>query len=52
MRKHLAKPGQEVRAIVLLERLPDEVRYAAAALADTVSFKTYRLALTFEEVAL
>jgi len=52
VRKHLAQPGQEVRAIVLIERLPEEVRYAAAALSDTVSFKTYRLALTFDDVAL
>jgi RecB family endonuclease NucS len=52
VRKHLAQPGQEVRAIVLLERLPEEVQYAAAALADTVSFKTYRLALNFDDIAL
>lgn len=52
VRKHLAKKGQEVRAIVLLESLPEEARYAAAAVADKVCFKTYRLALTFDDVAL
>ena len=50
VRKHLGKKGQEVRAIVLLDTLPDDLGYAAAAVADSLEFKRYRLALTFEPV--
>jgi hypothetical protein len=47
-RKHLAKQGQEVRGIVLLASLPEELGYAAAAVSDTICFKTWRLTLSFE----
>jgi RecB family endonuclease NucS len=50
VRKHLGKKGQEVRAIVLLDSLPEDLGYAAAAVADSLEFKRYRLALTFEPV--
>jgi RecB family endonuclease NucS len=50
VRKHLGKKGQEVRAIVLLDSVPDDLGYAAAAVADSLEFKRYRLALTFEPV--
>jgi len=50
VRKHLIKDGSEVRAIVLTEPLSDEVRYSAAAVAGTVDFKTYRVALTFDDL--
>jgi hypothetical protein len=50
VRKHLIKDGGEVRAIVLTEPLSDEVRYSAAAVAGTVDFKTYRVALTFDDL--
>ena len=50
VRKHLGKKGQEVRAIVLLDSMPEDLGYAAAAVADSLEFKRYRLALTFEPV--
>jgi RecB family endonuclease NucS len=50
VRKHVAEPQQEVRAIVLLEQVPDDFSYTAAAVASTVSFKTYRLEISFSEV--
>jgi RecB family endonuclease NucS len=50
VRKHLGKKGQEVRAIVLLDSVPEDLGYAAAAVADSLEFKRYRLALTFEPV--
>ncbi len=52
VRKHLAKGTGSVRGIVLVDREPDSLSYAAAAVADTVAFMTYRLALTFEPVEL
>ena len=48
--KHVAKPQQEVRAIVLLEQVPDDISYTAAAVASTVGFKTYRMEISFSEV--
>lgn len=50
IRKHVAEEGQEVRAMVLLEILPEGLQYTAAAVAETVSFKTYRLEVTFCDV--
>lgn len=50
VRRHLGKSGQEVRGIVLLESLPDDLGYAAAAVSDSVEFKLYQLALTLESV--
>jgi len=52
VRKHLAKEGQEVRGVVLLGSLPDELRYAAAAVSDTIGFKTWRVSLSFEPAEL
>ena len=40
------------RAIVLCEEAPESLSYAAAAVSDTVTFKTYRLALVFEDLEL
>jgi hypothetical protein len=48
VRKHLCEAGQEVRAIALLDWDPEDLGYAAAAVADSVDFKRYKLALTFE----
>jgi RecB family endonuclease NucS len=48
VRKHLGQPSQEVRAIALLDWVPEDLGYAAAAVADTVEFKRYQLSLTFE----
>jgi RecB family endonuclease NucS len=50
VRKHRAKKGQDVRGVVLMATVPDEVAYAAAAVAHTVSFKSYRLSVAFDEV--
>jgi RecB family endonuclease NucS len=50
LRKHLCEAHQQVRAIVLVEEPPASLPYAAAAVADTVSFKTFRVALVFEDV--
>lgn len=50
-RKHLAEAeGKRVRGIVLCSEEPKDLSYTAAAVADTVSFKTYRLALDFEDI--
>ena len=43
---------QRVRGIVLCETTPENLGYAASAVADTIRFKTYRVALTFEDLAL
>lgn len=51
VRKHLAEAeGAKVRGIVLCPEAPEDLSYTAAAVADTVSFKTYRVALTFDDV--
>lgn len=50
VRKHIAEPQQEVRAIVLLDQVPDDISYSAAAVAATVSFKTYRMEVSFSDV--
>lgn len=50
LRRHLCDGRQQVRAIVLVEEPPASLPYAAAAVADTVSFKTFRVALVFEDV--
>jgi RecB family endonuclease NucS len=52
VRRHLGSSEAEVRGIVLLDALPDDLGYAAAAVADTVEFKLYQLQLTFEPVIL
>ncbi len=50
VRKHVAKTREGVRGVVVMPEAPDNLSYAAAAVADTVSFRTYRLRLSFEEV--
>jgi hypothetical protein len=50
VRKHLSAEGQEVRAIVLVDSVPEDLGYAAAAVSDTVEFKLYRVGLTLEKV--
>ena len=52
LRKHKASARQEVRGVILLESMVEELEYAAAAVGETISFKTYRVALTFEPVLL
>lgn len=50
VRKHIAESQQEVRAIVLLDQVPDDISYSAAAVAATVSFKTWRMEISFSDV--
>ena len=50
VRKHVGEGKQRVRGIVLCQEAPAGLSYAAAAVADTVAFKTFRVALTFQDV--
>jgi len=50
VRRHLGQSGEEVRGIVLLDALPDDLGYAAAAVSDSVEFKIYQMELTLESV--
>jgi RecB family endonuclease NucS len=50
VRKHLSAEGQEVRAIVLVDEVPEDLGYAAAAVSDTVEFKRYQVGLTVEKI--
>jgi hypothetical protein len=50
LRKHLCDGRQAARAVVLVEEPPASLPYAAAAVADTVTFKTFRVALVFEDI--
>jgi hypothetical protein len=50
VRKHLGIGKQPVRAIILIEQVPENFSYAAAAVADTIRFKTYRVALRFHDL--
>jgi hypothetical protein len=50
VRKHLSRGEEPVRAIVLMDRARDDIAYTAAAVADTVTFKTYRVALRFDDL--
>lgn len=48
--KHLAQRGQEVRGVVLVEPHVQDLSYAAAAVAGTIDFKSYRISLCFDDV--
>ncbi len=50
VRKHLCEPGDRVRAILLLDRVDEALGYAAAAVADTISFRTWRVSIQFEAI--
>jgi hypothetical protein len=50
VRKHVAEPTQDVRAIVIVDQIPEDFSYAAAAVASTLAFKTYRLEVSFADV--
>jgi hypothetical protein len=47
VRKHVANGKGRVRGIVLVDEPPESLSYAAAAVADTVAFMTWRFAITF-----
>lgn len=50
VRKHLAKGKQNVRGVVLVEQAPENLSYTASAVAGTITFKTFSVAVTFENV--
>jgi len=50
VRKHLGDAASRVRGIVLVEEPPAGLSYAAAAVSDTVAFKTWRIALSFTDL--
>lgn len=50
VRKHLGKGKEKVRGIILVEQAPENLSYTASAMAGTISFKIYRVAVTFEDV--
>ncbi len=52
VRKHVGDDERRVRGIVLCEGVPENLGYAASAVADTIRFKTYRVALTFDDLTL
>jgi len=49
VRRHLSRESRPVRGIVLMDEVRDGLTYAAAAVSDTIAFKTYRVALAFED---
>ncbi len=50
--KHLAADDRPVRAIVLLEPPAPQLGYAARAVAEQVAFKTWRVVVAVEDIAL
>jgi len=52
VRKHLAAKSKHVRGIVVMEDLPEELAYAAAGAGGTITFHTFRVALTFHPIDL
>lgn len=52
VRKHIGDGKDRVRGIVLCEEAPESLSYTAAAVSDTVKFKTWRVALTFQDLEL
>jgi predicted nucleic acid-binding Zn-ribbon protein len=52
VRKHFASDKKAVRGIVVIEEIPEELAYTAAGVAQTISFKAYRVALSFHPLPL
>ena len=52
VRKHFAIDKRAVRGIVVIEEIPEELAYTAAGVSQTISFKAYRVALTFHPLPL
>jgi hypothetical protein len=50
VRTQVAESGQEVRGLLVAERLSDSTRYTIAALGGAVSVKSWRVALTFDDL--
>jgi hypothetical protein len=51
VRTQVAERGQEVRGLLLAERLSEPTRYTIAALGGTVSVKSWRVGLSFDDLA-
>jgi len=52
VRKHFATDKKAVRGIVVIEEIPEELAYTAAGVSQTISFKAYRVALSFHPLPL
>jgi hypothetical protein len=52
VRKHFASDKRPVRGIVVIDEIPEELAYAAAGVSQTISFKAYRVALSFHPLPL
>jgi hypothetical protein len=50
VQKHLAEKGDQVRAIILLSSMPEDLGYAAAAMSDKLRFCTWQFELKLEDV--
>jgi len=50
VRKHLSGDASPVRGVVLLDEMREDLAYAASAVSDTIAFKTYQIALAFEDI--
>jgi uncharacterized Zn finger protein (UPF0148 family) len=50
VRKHLSAAGDEVRGIVIVEQLPEDLAYAAAGAGGAIAFKGIQFALTFPDL--
>ncbi len=50
VQKHLAGRKQTVRGLILVQRAPDSLIYAAAALPKNLEIRVYRMALSFDLV--
>ena len=50
VRKHLAGSGEEVRGIVVVDQLPEELAYAAAGVGGAIAFKSAQLTLSFHDL--
>lgn len=50
VRKHMREAGEKVRGILVLDGMDEELGYAAAAVADSVDFRAWRLEVSFEAI--
>jgi hypothetical protein len=50
VRKHLSDGNGDVRGVVILDQLPEDLVYAAAGAGGSISFKSCRLSLSFHDL--
>lgn len=50
VRKHLAGEGEQVRGVVVLDQLPEDLVYAAAGAGGSISFVSCQLSLSFHDL--